>query len=165
MLVRDQKDRVSYTAWARNGYIIPTAGTQIDQEAIRRQIIDDAASFEIQSIGFDAWNAGKIATELMEDGMEMVALTQNFQNLSEPSKELEAKILAGGFAHGGQPVLRWMAGNVVVLRDTNDNYRPNKKRSRERIDGIVALVMALNRAMYHAPEETVRLAYEDEVYL
>lgn len=165
MLVRDQKDRVSYTAWARQGHIIPTAGTRIDQEAIRRQIIDDAANFDLQSIGFDEWNAGKIASELMEDGLEMVALTQNFQNLSEPSKELEAKVLAGELTHGGQPVLRWMAGNVVVLRDTNDNYRPNKKKSRERIDGIVALAMALNRAMYHAPADTFRSAYEEEVYL
>lgn len=74
MVVRDRKDRVSYTAWARQGWIIPTPGTRIDQEAIRRQILDDAGLFDLQAIGFDEWNAGKLATELMEDGIELVAL-------------------------------------------------------------------------------------------
>lgn len=165
MLVRDRKDRVSYTAWARAGFITPTGGTRIDQEAIRQQILEDAGKFDLQEIGFDEWNAGKIATELMEDGIEMIALSQNFQNLSDPSKELEAMILSQSLQHGGQPVLRWMAGNVVVLRDTNDNYRPNKKKSRDRIDGIVALIMALNRAMYSAPEKSFESVYEHEVYL
>lgn len=165
MLLRDQKDRVSYTAWARQGFIIPTAGVRTDQEVIRQHILEDAAKFELLAVGFDAWNSGKIVTELMEDGIEMIELSQNFQNLSEPSKELEAMILAGDMAHGGQPVLRWMAGNVVILRDTNDNYRPNKKKSRERIDGIVALAMAINRALYHAPADTYKSAYDDEVYL
>lgn len=166
LLVRDQKDRVPYTAWARQGHIIATPGSVIDQEAIRTQIIADAGKFDLQAIGYDEWNAGKIATELTEDGLVMVALSQNFQNLSEPSKELEAKVLSGDLQHGGHPVLRWMAGNVVVLRDTNDNYRPNKKKSRERIDGIVALIMALNRALYHQPEGGgYESAYENEVYL
>lgn len=165
MLTRDRKDRVSYSAWARQGHITATAGNAIDQEAIRAQILDDAGKFDLQSIGFDEWNAGKLAAELMDDGVEMVALTQNFQNLSEPSKELEALVLSRRLNHGGHPVLRWMAGNVVVLRDTNDNYRPNKKKSRDRIDGIVALIMALNRAMYHEPAKAFKSAYENEVYL
>ncbi|QND86407.1 Phage terminase large subunit [Chromobacterium vaccinii] len=165
MLVRDQKDRVSYSTWARQGYITATAGTRIDQEVIRAQILQDAANFDLQAIGFDEWNAGKLATELTEDGLQLVALSQNFQNLSDPTKELEALIKSQELAHGGHPVLRWMAGNVVVLRDSNDNYRPNKGKSREKIDGIVALVMALNRALYHAPAESFVSAYEDEVCL
>lgn len=165
MLVRDRKDRVSYSAWSRQGFIIATPGNVIDQEAIRRQIIDDAGAFDLQAVGYDEWNAGKLAAELMEDGIDLVALSQNFQNLSEPSKELEALVLAGDLLHGGHPVLRWMAGNVVVLRDTNDNYRPNKKKSRDRIDGIVALIMALNRALYHTDDGGYKSAYEDGVYL
>ena len=165
MLVRDRKDRVSYSAWSRQGFIIATPGNVIDQDAIRRQIIDDAGAFDLQVVGYDEWNAGKLAAELMEDGIDLVALSQNFQNLSEPSKELEALVLAGDLLHGGHPVLRWMAGNVVVLRDTNDNYRPNKKKSRDRIDGIVALIMALNRALYHTDSGDYKSAYEDEVYI
>lgn len=165
MLVRDRKDRVSYSAWSRQEFIIATPGNVIDQEAIRRQILDDAGAFDLQAVGYDEWNAGKLAAELMEDGIDLVALSQNFQNLSEPSKELEALVLAGDLLHGGHPVLRWMAGNVVVLRDTNDNYRPNKKKSRDRIDGIVALIMALNRALYHTDDGGYKSAYEDGVYL
>ncbi len=165
MEVRDQKDRVQYTAWARQGFIIPTPGNRIEQEVIRLQIIDDAARFDLKAVGYDEWNADRMAGELMEAGIDMVPISQNFQSLSEPSKELEAMVLSGQLAHGGQPVLRWMAGNVVVLKDTNDNYRPNKKRSRERIDGIVALVMALNRALFHTEQGEYQSAYEEGVYL
>ncbi|WP_374556653.1 terminase large subunit [Aquitalea pelogenes] len=163
--LRDRQDRVPYTSWARQGFITATAGVQINQDAIRAQILQDAADYDIQSIGFDEWNAGKLASELIEDGLELVALSQNFQNLSEPSKELEARLLAGNFAHGGNPVLRWMAGNVVVISDSNGNYRPSKKKSREKIDGIVGLIMALNRALYHKPAAPYVSAYENEVCL
>jgi phage terminase large subunit-like protein len=163
--LRDRQDRVPYTSWARQGFITATAGVQINQDAIRAQILQDAADYDIQSIGFDEWNAGKLASELIEDGLELVALSQNFQNLSEPSKELEARLLAGDFAHGGNPVLRWMAGNVVVISDSNGNYRPSKKKSREKIDGIVGLIMALNRALYHKPATPYVSAYENEVCL
>ena len=83
----------------------------------------------------------------------MVKIPQNFQMLTAPTKHLEGLVLSGRLRHGGNPVLRWNAGNVVLLSDSNDNYRPNKKRSRDRIDGIVAVIMAMNRALFSVDED------------
>ncbi len=151
---RARKDRVPYTAWVKSGWLTATPGNVIDQEAIKQQILRDAAQFELGEVGYDVWNAAKIAVELLEEGVNAVPISQNFAHLTAPSKELEGLVLSARLGHGGNPVLRWMAGNVVLLRDTNDNYRPNKRRSRERIDGIVALIMALNRGMVKVPDGT-----------
>jgi phage terminase large subunit-like protein len=150
---RELKDRVPYRAWAKQGFITATPGNVVDQEWIRQQILQDAADFDLKEVAYDEWNAAKIATELTEDGVVMVKLPQNFQSLTAPTKHLEGLALSGRLRHGGNPVLRWNAGNVVLLSDSNDNYRPNKKRSRDRIDGIVALVMGLNRALFGGEEQ------------
>ncbi len=76
----------------------------------------------------------------------MVAFGQGYASMNWPCKKLEELILGGRIAHGGNPVLRWMAGNVSIEKDAADNWKPSKKRSPERIDGIIALVMALDRA-------------------
>lgn len=157
MLVRERKDRVSYSTWARQKHIIATPGNVVDQEIIRQKILEDAATFDLQELAYDEWNAAKIAAELMDCDINLVKIPQNFQHLSAPSKHLEGLVRSGRLQHGGHPVLRWCAGNVVLLRDTNDNYRPNKKKSRDRIDGIVATVMAMNRALFAEPEVTPEL--------
>jgi phage terminase large subunit-like protein len=147
MQLRERKDRVPYKAWARQGLLTPTPGNVVDQEMIRVQILEDAEQFDLVQIGFDDWNATKLVSELMDAGLDLVSIRQNFGDMTEPTKELEALAMSGQLVHGGHAVLRWCAGNVVVLRDTNDNYRPAKNKSRERIDGVVALIMALARAM------------------
>ncbi|XZG71716.1 terminase large subunit [Chitinibacteraceae bacterium HSL-7] len=153
MQLRSRKDRVPYESWAREGWMMATPGNVVDQERIRQQVLEDAALFDLVEVGFDDWNSAKLATELMEAEINMVAIRQNFGDLSAPSKEVEALVKSGRLAHGGHPVLRWCAGNVVLLRDTNDNYRPAKNKSRERIDGIVALIMAMNRALFGGEEQ------------
>lgn len=150
---REDKDRVPYSTWVRQGWITATPGNIVDQECIRQKILSDAAVFDIKEVAYDEWNAAKLATELMADHMTMVKIPQNFQMLTAPTKHLEGVVLSGIHQHGGNPVLRWCAGNVVLLRDTNDNYRPNKRKSRERIDGIVAEIMGLNRALALPEEE------------
>jgi phage terminase large subunit-like protein len=79
-------------------------------------------------------------------GIEMVAFGQGYASMNWPSKKLEELVLGGKIAHAGQPVLRWMAGNASIEKDAADNWKPSKKKSIERIDGIVALIMALDRA-------------------
>ncbi|MCB6184276.1 terminase large subunit [Leeia sp. TBRC 13508] len=154
--LRARKDRVPYLAWRDQGFLIATPGAMVDQDMIRDQVIDDAAKFDIVEVGYDEWNAAKISVELTEAGLMMVKLPQNFGNLSTPTKKLEGLVLEKKIQHNGHPVLRWNAGNVTLLRDTNDNYRPNKKKSRERIDGVVATIMAINRAeMSVAPAQSV----------
>ncbi|GAB7128046.1 terminase large subunit [Silvimonas sp. JCM 19000] len=153
MPLRERKDRVPYQLWTQQGHIIATPGNVVDQEMIRQQILVDADVYDVRDVAFDEWNSAKLATELGEAGILMVKIRQNFEGLTAATKHLEGLVLAGRLMHGGNPVLRWNAGNVVLLRDTNDNYRPNKKKSRDRIDGIVALCMALNRALFGGEEE------------
>jgi phage terminase large subunit-like protein len=97
----------------------------------------------------------QIAVQLENEGLEMVPVRQGFNTLSSPSKYLETLVAKGELNHGGHPVLAWMADNVTVEEDAAGNIKPSKKRSTEKIDGIAALVTALERAM-HA--ETVPLA-------
>lgn len=151
MLERERRDRVPYSAWVRGGYVTATPGNVIDYDWILAQIDEDARAFDVREIAFDRWGATRIQTALMERGGEkwLVEFGQGFASMSGPSKELERLILERKLAHGGHPVLTWMADNVVVREDPAGNIKPDKEKSSEKIDGIVALVMGLARAMAH----------------
>lgn len=155
ILERSRTDRVPYDVWERQGFITTTQGNVIDYDVLRADINELASDYQIQEVGFDRWNATQLATQLMSDGANMVAVPQNYSNLNEPSKELEKLLRSGRIRHGGNPVLRWMAANVATDVGPNESIRPSKKRSNERIDGIVALVMALGRAMVHQHEVAI----------
>ena len=158
MRERERRDRVPFSAWVRDGHVTATPGNVIDYDFILAQIDKDAQQFDIAEVAFDRWGAQRIQTKLQELGGEdwLVQFGQGFASMSGPSKDLERVILQGKLAHGDNPVLTWMANNVVVRMDPAENIKPDKERSRERIDGIVVVVMALGRAMAHgAPEESV----------
>src|SRR6185437_3968647 len=144
---RERRDRVPYPLWARQGLIEATPGNVVDYDHIRAKINELSQVYHIRELAVDRWNATQITTQLMGDGIEMVPYGQGFASMSAPTKELEKLVLGGRIAHGGHPVLRWMAGNVSVEQDAAGNLKPSKKKSTERIDGIVATVMALGRAM------------------
>ncbi len=101
----------------------------------------------IVEIAVDRWNATHITTQLTDDGFTVVPFGQGFKSMSGPTKELEKLVLEGKLFHGGNPVLRWMASNVAVKQDPAGNLKPDKQKSNDRIDGVVALVMALGRAI------------------
>jgi len=122
-----------------------TPGSVIDQAFIRAELNAMAKEFKVKEIAFDSWNAMALATELESDGIAVVEVRQGFKTLSEPTKELSALVATGKLHHGGHPVLRWMADNLVVREDANGNIAPNKQRAGEKIDAIVALIMALSR--------------------
>jgi len=143
---RVKQDRVPYDVWIRQGYITTTPGNVIDYDFILKQIKDDGDQFDIREIGFDRWGAQRIQTQLTDMGANVVPIQQSFQGMSTPSKELERLILSKRLAHGGNPVLKWMAANVVVRTDPQGNIKPDKSKSSEKIDGIVALVMGIDRA-------------------
>lgn len=149
LLERSRRDGVPYDVWERQGWIETTPGDVVDYEFIRAAVNEDSEQYQVHEIGFDAWNASQLATQLMGDGANMVRIPQNFSSLNEACKELERLLRAGRIRHGGNPVLRWMAANVAVDEGPNESIRPSKKKSHERIDGIVALVMALARSMVH----------------
>jgi phage terminase large subunit-like protein len=149
---RVKRDRVPYDAWVRDGWMTATPGNVIDYEWIKAEVVALSHKYQIRELAFDPWNATQIATQLGDAGLVLVEMRQGFQSLSEPSKEFEKLIVAHSLNHGGNPVLRWMASNVAVKRDPADNIKPDKAASSDRIDGIVASIMALGRAIV-APAE------------
>ena len=140
------KDGLPFDAWAREGWLSLTPGNTVDQGFIRAKIQELGKIYNIQEIGYDRWGANKISTELQDDGFEITQFGQGFKDMSPASKEFERMILRREMAHGNNPILRWMAGNVAVKRDPADNIKPDKAVSGDRIDGIVALIMAVGRA-------------------
>src|SRR4029453_4722635 len=143
---RERRDRVPYGEWIRHGYIEATPGAVIDYDRIRVKINEQGKQYQILEIAIDRWNATQLATQLTDDGFEIVAFGQGYASMNWPTKKLEEVMLAQRLSHGGHPVLQWMAGNVSIETDAADNWKPSKKKSRERIDGIVALIMGLDRA-------------------
>jgi phage terminase large subunit-like protein len=99
----------------------------------------------LRELGFDPWNATQTATHLTDAGLTMVEVRQGYRSLSEPSKELEKLVMAKKVLHGGHPILRWMANNVTKVEDPGGNIKPDKSTSSGKIDGIVAMIIALSR--------------------
>lgn len=158
---RTHRDRVPYEAWVRQGYIFATPGNVIDYAFVLHQIDEDMQAYDIPEVAFDRWGATKIQTELTELGGEdfLVQFGQGFRSMSPPMKELEKIILAEKLAHGGNPVLTWMADNLVARQDPAGNIKPDKEKSTEKIDGMVALIMGLDRAVRH--QKKARSVYEE----
>lgn len=145
---RQKTDKVPYLVWAKAGLITLTDGATIDYRHIRAEVKALADQFALEDVGYDPYNATHIARQLEEeDGIEMIEFRQGWLSMNEPCKYFERMLIGGRLRHGGNAVLNWMAGNVCVKTDESNNIRPDKKRSFEKIDGIVAVVMALGRGM------------------
>lgn len=149
---REERDRVPYSQWIREGYIKATAGDVIDYDVIRSDIQELAERFNIKDIAIDRWNSTQLQTQLAGDGLNVIQFGQGFASMSAPTKELDRLVAAGELCHGGNPVMRWMASNVSVEQDAAGNLKPSKKKSKEKIDGIVSLVMAIGRAILRTQE-------------
>ena len=146
MQERVRRDRVPYDAWARDGLIIATPGNVIDYGRVQATIEDLGQIYNIKEVAFDRWGATQISQNLTGAGFTMAEMGQGFASMSAPSKEFLRLILSKGLAHGGNPVLRWMADNVTAETDAAGNVKPSKAKSRQKIDGVVASIMALDRA-------------------
>jgi len=144
---RGQQNRAPYTLWRDQGHLVATEGNVIDYASIERDLLGFAETHVVRQVGVDTWNAQQMAQNLTAAGLETWAVRQTFAGLSAATKELERLVLAQEIGHGGHPVLRWMVDNVTVVRDAAENLKPDKKRSRNKIDGVVALLNALDRAM------------------
>lgn len=132
------------------GLLTLTDGEVIDFEVIKEDLREFAGRFDIEAVAYDPWQATQLAQEMEAEGLPMVEIRQTVQNISEPMKELEALTLRRLLAHGDCPVLTWMASNVLAKLDVKDNIYPNKERPENKIDGIVALIMSLSRAIANA---------------
>lgn len=141
--VRERQDRVPYVQWAREGLVTLTGGNVVDYGAVIEQLKRCSLEFSLQGIAVDPWNATGVMTQLEAEGFNVVQFRQGYVSMSGPAKQLERAVMSGKLNHGGNPVLRWMAGNVTTDTDPAGNIKPSKARSIERIDGIVAGIMAM----------------------
>jgi phage terminase large subunit-like protein len=154
------KDQVPYLDWVRDGFLDVTPGNVTDYDFIESCIVEATDKYDLVEVGFDDWNANQVTSRMYEAGIEMVKMRQGHRTMGAPTKELERKVLGGTIAHGGHPVLRWNADNMIVRLDPNGNVCPDKGKARQKIDGIVALIMAIGRAIdnkddgeYENPED------------
>ena len=136
-----------YEGWQRSGWLTVTPGEVTDFDQIELDLASDMSQLQIQEVAFDPWQATQLASHMIAQGAPMVELRQTVQNMSEPMKQLEALVLQGKLVHDGNPALTWMISNVVCHRDAKDNIYPRKERNENKIDGAVALIMALARAI------------------
>lgn len=147
--LRDGENRYKdqYQVWARQGYITTTPGNAVDYGFVKAQILKDAQKFQLVDMNIDRLFQGhQISMELIDEGIAVVGMGMGYISMAAPMKEFERRLLARKINHGSNPVLRWMADNVAVSSDAAGNLKPNKAESQGKIDGIVSLIMALDRA-------------------
>jgi phage terminase large subunit-like protein len=145
--LKTKRGQLSYQTWVNSGHICLTPGNVIDYSWIRSEVNDQWDKYNLQDVGCDPWNATHFLTLLTEeDGRDMVLFRQGFASMNEPSKMMERLVKQGKLRHGNNPVLNWMASNVSVKSDPAGNIKPEKTEDANKIDGIVALIMAIGRA-------------------
>lgn len=144
---RVKKDGVNYDTWIRDGFIDETEGNVTDYGHIRNKVNELREIFNIKRVAYDRWNSSQLIIDLTGDGVECVPFGQGYGSMSAPCKELEKMAHGGQIVHGGNPVLRWNNSNVALMTDPAGNIKINKAKSSEKVDGMVALVMALGNYM------------------
>ena len=152
-------DAAPYDRWASEGWRTVTEGDVTDYGPVQETILAACQTYAVKEIGFDRWNAQQLSNDMMERGVPLVEVPQNTGGMYPGAKKLEELVYGKRWRHGGNPLMRWAAGNVALLYDSNGNFRPDKKRSKQngRIDPIVSTVMALSRAVTYVDEQSMEL--------
>ena len=145
--LRVKRDHVPYDVWERQGYLQTTEGNVIHYGYIEKFIEKLGERFNIREIAFDRWGAVQMVQNLEGMGFTVVPFGQGFKDMSPPTKELMKLTLEQRIAHGGHPVLRWNMDNIFVRTDPAGNIKADKEKSTEKIDGAIATIMALDRAI------------------
>jgi phage terminase large subunit-like protein len=141
---RDEVVQVSYRQWIKDGWLTVLPGDTLDYAAIRTAVLADTRTYGVAELRYDPWNAQQLAGELEAEGVVMVPLRPGYPTLHDPTSALGERVTAGTLRHGGHPVLRWNASNMVVTRDPDGRLKPDRKRATEKIDGVYALILALD---------------------
>ncbi len=141
---RSRKDKVPYELWVKKGYLKTTEGNAVDQKFIEKEVIEFGERFQLKQLNIDRWNSSQLIQNLQNEGVEIAGFGQGFASMSTPSKEFEVLVLQNRIHHDGNPVLRWMVDNVTIRQDPAGNIKPDKSKSTEKIDGVVACIMALD---------------------
>lgn len=160
--VLDEPTSRHYEGWHKQGFLTLTDGNETDFGWIEQDILDDARKYQTNELAYDRYQAVSTAQRLTAQGMNCVEFPQQVSTMSPAMKEVEAAIKGGRLHHDCNPVLSWMMSNVVAHTDAKENVYPRKERPENKIDGAVALIMAVGRAMLHEHRESV---YEDRGFI
>lgn len=145
--LRVRRDHVPYDLWERQGTLMTTEGNVVHYGYIEKFIERLGEKFNIREIAFDRWGAVQMVQNLEGMGFTVVPFGQGFKDMSPPTKELMKLVLEEKIAHGGHPVLRWMMDNIFIRTDPAGNIKADKEKSTEKIDGAIATIMGLDRAI------------------
>lgn len=140
---RTERMTVPYASWVETGLLKQTDGDVTDYEIIEADITKFCEEFNVQEIGFDPWNSSDLVNRLIAKEIPMIEFIQGTKSFHPAMQELERAYISGNFRHGGDPILNWCASNIISRRDQNMNMAPDKKKSADKIDDMVALLMAV----------------------
>ena len=142
---RERADRVPYATWAKEGLLTATPGRAVDKTFVAHRLAEATALFDVKGVAFDRWRMADLQVILENEGIDLplTPFGQGYASMSPAVDAFESALLAGNLRHGNSPILTWCASNLVYAQDPAGNRKPDKKRSRERIDGMTALVMAV----------------------
>lgn len=163
MKERVLRDKVPYDRWVNQKYLHATPGNVIDYDFVEARLFAANQQYDIVTLGSDPWNSRMLTQRLMREGMEVVEIPQNMKHLSPSMKMIERLMKSGQFTHEKNPLARWCWGNVVVAVDGNENIKPMKNKSTERIDLIVAMINAMATAMLF--EEDSLSVYDERGFI
>lgn len=142
-----KESNASFGAWVEQGYVRVTPGNVTDYDYVQADILRINEVYDVKSTAYDRWNSSQTIIDLTNEGLEMSPFGQGYGSMSAPTKELERLVLTGQLEHFGNPVLRWMMASVAIAADPAGNIKPDKRKSTQKIDGVVAMVMALGEMM------------------
>ena len=147
MKERIQRDGVPYDRWVKEGYLHATPGDAVDYDFVEAETIALSRKYKFLNGGADPWNSRMLNQRLMKNGIEFLDVPQNMANMSPPMKEIERLMRSGMLTHEANPLARWCFGNVVTAIDGNENIKPMKNKSKDRIDLTVAWINGMSVAM------------------
>lgn len=148
ILTRSKRDKVPYDLWARQGFLTATPGNVTDYDYIRHDLYDLFERFQLSGLAIDRWNATQLSIQLQDEGLPVKLMGQGYASMNGPSREFERRVVSGQLLHHEEdPVLTWMVSNVARRTDPAGNIKPTKAESAERVDGVVALIMAIDQAV------------------
>ena len=156
---RERNDNAPYLTWARQGHLELTDGEVTDYAFILHRIEELKGKFDLKEVAFDRFGAASVVTALQEIGIDVVQFGQGFLSMSPAAKEVERLVVSGKLRHPDNPVLNWCAANAVVRLDPAGNIKPDRSKSGEKIDGVVALTMGIGRWMGKEPEAEMDLEW------
>lgn len=153
--IRSKRDKVDYLRWANEGLLILTPGDTTDYAYIRKDIAELRERYNLHSIAYDRYNSSQLVIDLQDDGVRMEKFNQGVAEMNAPTVDFQKCIQDGFLSHNGNPIMRWMMGNVMIKKDANGNIKLNKEKATEKIDGPVSAVMARGQYMTYRTEPKV----------